>query len=364
MDIHKINYCQTSGFLLKNDRIKHDLISDINSKLGFNPLNLYEKSYSDRLISVLKTKDDILATYISYGKYVFLYLTKIYNENVSLIIEMDTNKDNMYPKIISVPCSFHESMYEGTLIYGEIFRTKEKTWHFLAEKLYLVENNRVSNDNNTNIGTLNTIIDSGYFYTAVNPFKIQVKKYFNLNEIEASINELSKNNIPIKGIKFYGLKTAINFYFNTNHYSKNNYKFTELPNNTNNVYTAKKELTKLMEEEQTYKELSKELPVSYLPETFYLELRKTSNYGIYELYARTNDKYKLTKVGKARVEMIEMSQQIINDTRNRFVVMCKYNYIFKKFDIIHIVESSISEYDEVMTEINKTVSFALPNYVE
>ena len=49
MDIHKINYCQTSGFLVKNDRSKHDIISNISSQLRFNPLNLYEKSYSDRL---------------------------------------------------------------------------------------------------------------------------------------------------------------------------------------------------------------------------------------------------------------------------------------------------------------------------
>ena len=364
MDIHKIGYCQTSGFLLKNDRAKHDIISNISNQLKFNPLNLYEKSYSDRLINVLKTKDDILATYISYGKYVFLYLTKIYNENVSLIIETDSNKDNLYPKVISVPCSFHESMYNGTLIYGEIFRTKTKSWHFLAEKLFIVDGQRINNDNNTNISTLNTIIDKGYVYSPVNPFIIQVKKYFRLNDIEDSINELSSNNIPVKGIKFYGLKTAVNFYFNTNHYSKNNYKFQELPDINDNIDESKKELLKIMEEEQTYKDLSSETPVSYLPETFYLELRKTDNYGVYELFARTNDKYKLCKVGKARIEMIEMSQQIINDTRKRFVVMCKYNYIFRKFDIIHIVDSAITEYNDVIAEIEKTSMFILPNYVE
>ena len=62
--------------------------------------------------------------------------------------------------------------------------------------------------------------------------------------------------------------------------------------------------------------------------------------------------------------MIEMSQQIINDTRKRFVVMCKYNYIFRKFDIIHIVDSAITEYNDVIAEIEKTSKFILPNYVE
>ena len=62
MDIHKIRYCNSSGFIIKNDRVKHDIINSLENQIGYNPLNLFEKSYSDRLKDTLKTKD-IVMTY-------------------------------------------------------------------------------------------------------------------------------------------------------------------------------------------------------------------------------------------------------------------------------------------------------------
>ena len=44
--------------------------------------------------------------------------------------------------------------------------------------------------------------------------------------------------------------------------------------------------------------------------------------------------------------------------------MCKYNYIFKKFDIIHINKGPISHYDDVIADIEITTNFPLPNYAQ
>jgi len=364
MDIHKIRYCNSSGFIIKNDRVKHDIINSLESQIGYNPLNLFEKSYSDRLKDTLKSKD-IVATYISRGKYVYLYLTRIYNENVALIIEMDSNSKNVYPKIISIPCSFSESLYNGTLFYGEIYRSFDKKWYFLCEKLLLDSNYRASNNCLKNIESMNKIINNGYVFTAISPFIIQQKKFFNLNDIEDSLNELKKSKVPLKGIKFYGLKIAINFYFNTSYYTKNDYEFKKLPELYKlDIKKDKAILKKTMEDEMIQKESVIIDTGDYEPELFYLEMRKTNNYGIYELYARTDDSYKLKKVGKARIQMIEMSQNIINDNRKAFIVIARYNYIFKKFNILHIKKGPISHYDNVMKDIERTVNFPIPNYAE
>lgn len=364
MDIHKIRYCNSSGFIIKNDRVKHDIIDTLESQVGYNPLNLFEKSYSDRLKDTLKTKD-ILATYISRGKNVYLYLTRIYNENIALIIEMESNSKNIYPKIISIPCSFSDPLFEGTLLYGEIYRNFNKKWFFLCEKVVLASNHRAPNNCLKNIELMNKIISDGYVYTPISPFIIQQKKYFNLCDIEDSIDELKKSKIPLKGIKFYGLKVAINFYFNTSYYTKNDYEFKKLPDLYElDINDAKKELKQIMEDEMIQKDNVVVDTGDYEAKIFYLEMRKTNNYGIYELYARTDDKYKLKKVGKARIQMIEMSQRIINDNRKALIVMCKYNYIFKKFDIIHINRGAISHYDDVIADVELTYNFPIPNYAQ
>jgi len=364
MDTHKIRYCNSSGFIIKNDRAKHDIIQTLEDQVGYNPLNLFEKSYSDRLKDTLKDKD-IVATYISLGKYVYLYLTRIYNENVALIIELDSNNSNIYPKIISIPCSFNNDLYNGTLLYGEVYRSHSKKWYFLSEKVVLSYGNKSPSNTIKNIELMNKIFDNGYSFTPICPFIIQQKAYFNLNDIEESVGKLKASSIPIKGIKFYGLKVAMNFYFNTNHYNKNDYLFKKLPQlrdlNTDN---DKKELLKQMNDEMTYVENKVYDMGNYEAKIFYLEMRKTDTYGIYELYARTDEKYSLKKVGKARVTMMEMSSQIIQDTRKVFIVMCKYDYIFKKFNIMHINKGLISLYSDVLDEIQLTSKFSIPNYAE
>ena len=161
------------------------------------------------------------------------------------------------------------------------------------------------------------------------------------------------------------MKIAINFYFNTSYYTKNDYEFKKLPELYRlDIKKDKAILQKTMEDEMIQKESVIIDTGDYEPELFYLEMRKTNNYGIYELYARTDDSYKLKKVGKARIQMIEMSQNIINDNRKAFIVMARYNYIFKKFNILHIKKGPISHYDNVIKDIERTVNFPIPNYAE
>ena len=69
---------------------------NLRKSYDIDVLNNYEKSYNDSLISVMKNKE-IVSCFITRGKKYYLYLTKINNENVSLLIDQTTNND--IPKI-------------------------------------------------------------------------------------------------------------------------------------------------------------------------------------------------------------------------------------------------------------------------
>ena len=183
MDVHKIKYCNNSGFIIKNDRTKHDIIKSIEDKIGINLLTNYEKTYSDKLKSSFKNID-MLVTYITYGKQAYLYLTKLYNENIALIIETQYNDKNKYPKIISIPLHFHESMYNGTLFFGEIYKLSNSSkWIYLVEKLHMIQNRSYTNNTIKNVEIINDILDNSYSYISLSPFKILAKRYFTLDKI-------------------------------------------------------------------------------------------------------------------------------------------------------------------------------------
>ena len=56
MDSVKIRFCDSNGYLIQNARSKSDIIQTLIDKYNLDIFNMYEKSYSDRLIDVIKTK--------------------------------------------------------------------------------------------------------------------------------------------------------------------------------------------------------------------------------------------------------------------------------------------------------------------
>ena len=84
MDSIKIPFCNSNGMLIKNDRNKYSILNKINTILKYDILNSNKNIYSYKKINELKHKYTV-CSYVSSGKECFIYLTKIHNENVSLI---------------------------------------------------------------------------------------------------------------------------------------------------------------------------------------------------------------------------------------------------------------------------------------
>ena len=333
MDTYKIKYCNSNGFLVKNSRFRYDIVKDLNKKLGYNSLHIFEKSYSDRLLEVLKSKI-IMSTYISFGKYTYMYFTKIYNENVCMIIEL-SNRDELFPKIIVIPCQMKDKIFENTLFYGEIYKNKDNSWFYLIESIILYQDKIVKDNILAKIKLMNMIVNEYYTHNLFCPLRLITKKYFNLNEIESSIDELDKNNIKLKGIKFYGLKNPICFYFNTKHYTSNEVNTKILPELD---YNLADEIKKLNEEyDEEYSNVNQDDTKEFMyDQTYILELRKSINYGIYDIYCNRDDK--IYKIGKAHIPNIELSNQIMFNKNNNFIVEGYYNYLFKKFTILSFMD--------------------------
>ena len=131
MDSVKIRFCDSNGYLIQNARSKSDIIQTLIDRYNLDIFNMYEKSYSDRLIDVIKTKP-FYSCLITRGKPYILYLTKIYNQNVSLLIDLKS-KNNMIPKITVVPLlSIDSELFKDTVFYGEMLNYKG-TWVFMIE---------------------------------------------------------------------------------------------------------------------------------------------------------------------------------------------------------------------------------------
>ena len=322
MDVLKIKYCNNFGYLIKNNRSKYNILKNINNIIEYNILDKNFKIYSDRFEYILKNQHTEV-TYLSSGKEVFLYLTKINGENISLIIEKDINPSNLYPKIIAIKLSLSSELYNNTLLSAELYKIKDN-WFLLLDTLLIFKNIKTRYRNKNNNKIISNILKS-YDFKPIDACKIIKKIYFSPNYIETF---LETTNIRLKGLKFIN-NYPIHFYFHKKFICYDNgKKIHTLPENSDRyIRDRERDLIK-MKNTNIYVSKKRETE-----ETFFLKLKKSNTYGIYDLFDLA-DKY----VGLARIETIEISVDVINRLKmgGDIKVAVKYNFYFDKFQIVHV----------------------------
>jgi len=341
MDSIKIPFCNSNGMLIKNDRNKFSLLNKINTVLKEDILNCNKKIYSSRKLDELKHKYTI-CTYVSSGKECFLYLTKIHNENVSLIIELSTNNRNKYPKITSIPLHFNRKLYEGTLFYGELYRN-DNHWYFLVESIKIMNGRKYTDTNQyKNILSLHKTIDEHYRHVPeLAPLEVVAKKFVAPNKLNSLLVD---TNINIKGVAFITNNKPIYYYLNK--YIQPNNFLRLLPDGT-----RKETLQEIHDALEIQNEVDLKKSTIVCSDSFILTLKKSDTYGIYHLYSsnKSEDVY----IGIARTDTIEISLILLHifKKHTRHNVECVYDNRFNKFRVVKLSYKHSTSYGELRKKI-------------
>ena len=359
MDSVKIRFCDSNGYLIQNARSKSDIIQTLIDKYSLDIFNMFEKSYSDRLIDVIKSKP-FYSCLITKGKPYILYLTKIYSQNVSLLIDLKS-KNNMIPKITAIPLTIDTELYEDSVFYGEMLNHKG-TWVFLIESCKVYKGKSTFKKQPLdNIKLCYNFVENEYKYNFVSPFKILSKEFSDLSGLDSLI---SKTQHDIIGVKFIGLSNPIVFLFNTKNYADRECLKIKLFNkySYSHIEQERKELIKEFKSELLNSDPSIEEYIEPFlrNKAFTFLIQPSNNYGLFELYNENNN------FGIARIALLETNNQLFNTFRsNKFCyVKAFYNYKFNKWEVLDIVDSVIDDSKSIIEHIGKFDRIKKPLYLQ
>ena len=268
--------------------IKKNIINNTN-------IDIFTKSY--KLVNSKNINDlnrfNYKCTLRSYGKLYILYLIKINNQNYCLFINLK-KKD-----IISVRVKFKDSLYNGTLIYGELLKDNDKNWIFATNDIYLYQGKLLNNFNlDKRIEILKNIFLTEYNKDDnIDPCTFKVKQYYEYKYLLSLRDDYSKDlNYRISG-----------FMFNRTDLINDNYVYI-YPENRNNNDNKENEI--------------------------FFKISDTKLPDVYELYCYDNNN--LVKYGYASIPNIKTSkliQKIFDDNAENgdIIVSCKYSDQFNKW---------------------------------
>ena len=364
MDSIKISFGRHNGFMIQNSRSKSNIITRIQERYKLNIFNMFEKHYGDHLLNVLNTKPMIVCN-ITRGKPYILYLTKILNENIALLIDLES-KNNFIPKIISVPLSASEELFSDTILYGELLRHSQE-WTFLIESCKVLKGKSIFHKSALdNLKICSSIVHNSLKPTLLMPFNIKMKQFYPISNIQ---NVLSNLKYDIIGIKFIGLRIPIAFYLT----SKNRNKEQALPITLypplsyTHIIDEKKQLKSefITDSNMNYNSLdsiSKLLELNIdIEQPFDLMLKMSDTYGLYNVLCDKGI------IGIARVLTIELNLELINVFKHtdHCYVSAYYNHNYNKWDVLHIHygKVSLSLYSTIESHITSMKTIPKANYL-
>jgi hypothetical protein len=355
MDATKINFCNSNGFVISNDRTKSDIVNSINDKFKTNIYNSDIRIYNDYVLDALKKNRYLICCLITNARPYIMYFTKLLNENVCLLIDLKI-RNNCTPNIIAIPVSLDYETFSETIIYGDLFKnTKNYKWEFMVEKCLVYKNRPVNLNNQMRNLTMCNDVLSGIHPNILTPFDIRLKDFTVISKLPELFKKYNKQTV---GIKIYGLKTPIVYYLNKKYIPQTRFSSVKL--------LEYKKPTSLSEDirkiEQSFIVTSKhENDDSHIwdyiidndvdiEQEFTLTLKKTDTYGIYHLFSDE------TFVGIGRITTIELHNNIFKLFKNKskIKVSAFYNYNFNKWNIESIID--FQNIDESVKNITKHIN--------
>jgi hypothetical protein len=387
----QIQFCNQPQIELKDVEVQKEIISSIQKMGTYNIESKYYDFLNYKNVNQINETDFKICT-SSFGKKYNLYLKNINNKNYCIFLNKKTKQ------MILGKFTFALSLFDGTLMDGELVKNSRNEWFFLINDLIYYEGKNMIIDKFENRQKiLQNMIESQYRHESSNHCKIFIKKYVDMKYM----NDFVKVYIPKLSYKCSGLVFRNIYNFSSNY----TYIFPECRTDTqilggkstlpesnvkkevdtsetydiskDKIYSVSKE-EENMENMNFFDYLSKECEVvSYHDEekkeddekedekddnkyqinsdTYCKFLVKSTEIpDIYELYCRSATG-NIEKHSYASIPNMSTSLMMRNlfPGKSSLVMRCKYNKIFKKWYPYEVHHRNNHESVDYLYQINK-----------
>lgn len=337
MEVSQVLFCDHLAFNMKNNKEKSDLLKRLfcKYKVNFRPRNLI---YNETLYHQSLSKQQHVITLLTGGEKMWLYLTKIKNENFSLLINKSILEGYQYPKIIVVNFRFAPSLYTDTLFDVELIRSG-RHWQLLMGDLILFSGKKVSLPVLERFSKIHDILQNQFIADShLQTCELKVKRVFDYDK-DYLFNFIAACQYRVTGVTFHNLRrgTDVNYYFHKKYIPQHAYRVTFLDNEKHQQQELFQRQQELLDEASTphsdktaMSTVSPDMtPTKLKAYTFFI--RKTRLPNIFILFTKEGQKF--VKNSVARIDTIECAAMInkIFESSSQGLVDCLYDMTFKKW---------------------------------
>lgn len=189
---------ESKEFILNQLKTKYEIGISDNRAFILNEKSVYFLEKTQHVMSIK-----------SSGTNYLLYFTKINNVNYCFFIDRKTAPGYTIPRIISTNFQFSDSIFNDTLLDGELVKNNENRWMFLITDMLVCEGTKLEGNIISRFNSLYKMLETSYkINTEFDICPLVVKKMFKYSDYDYLITQFIPSlTYKTKGIYFNTLNT-------------------------------------------------------------------------------------------------------------------------------------------------------------
>lgn len=190
MHVGEISFCDRVAYNIKSEDTKRYILNTLEKKYNLRIIHRHHEKFDEsKSLSILKSNPHMVCVR-SNGNPYFLYLMKYNFIQYCVFIDKKIQQGYYLPRIIIVQAMFEDSLFEDTVMDGEMIKSNNGRWYYLINDLLVCKGQHLHDMNHPRRMTLlYDILEKGYTYDECDAFRIGVKSFFKYNEIEKLLTE-------------------------------------------------------------------------------------------------------------------------------------------------------------------------------
>lgn len=336
MFLGEISFCDKICYNIKSDDYKEKILNELDNQCNFKIIRKHHEEFNSNYhMNTLQTKPYLISVR-SNGNPYLLYLTRYNYISQSIFIDKKIQSGYFYPRMILSNLMFDESLFENTLLDGEMVKTNDNVWLFLINDILLYKGKCTSNLTLIKrLELLHSLLLNEYKRDDMDYCKVYVKQYFKYNELPLMQPFIESISYSSRGLYFKPLNQKnklILYNFDKTLIKKTDRKkFGEFRlNNLEGTETIKEifDNVEIIHEDKSKDEIKDNI--------FYV--KKTSNPDVYELYKSISSCECLGIACVMKLNTSQLLQSIFNKTAltQRLPFICTLNTKMNKWTPIKL----------------------------
>lgn len=188
MHTGEISFCDETAYNIKSDETKKTILKRLETKYGIKIIHKHYDKYDDGCITRLIGNPHLVCVR-SNGNPYYLLLTTHNHIQCCIFIDKKIQQGYSLPRMIIVQLGMHDTLFNDTILDGEMVKTKTGRWLFLCNDLIVYKGQHLTHCNlPKRMNMLYDMLDREYKTQPYDLFSIAVKTYFKYGDLHTITN--------------------------------------------------------------------------------------------------------------------------------------------------------------------------------